>query len=145
MENITYKFSNNFENEKSSVVVTVPAMIEGEGARGIVSPRFVVALEEYTANVVPANCVISNIYLVTEDPMVGTVTVSLGGTDVIVGGDITAVGVIVGTVVTPALPAYNTTLADITLVFSDNQTEGQVKVAFDFIQLDTNTSKYVGR
>lgn len=145
MTSLTYKFGNNFENEKSSVAITVPALIEANKGRGSIPPIYVVSGEEYQSVSIPENCVISNMYLVVEAPMAGTVTVSIDGTDVFTDEPIATIGAITSSVVTGEFPLYTTTPQAVSFVFNTDQTAGSIKLAFDFIQLDTNTAKYVGR
>ena len=144
MTNISYKFGNNFENESGAVSVSVPAIIENEGQRGTVPPVLVAAGEEYVSFSIPANTIIKNFYLVVAEAMVGTVTVYLGtssGTALFTAAVITATGLTKSSVE----DAYVTTPTEITLVFSDAQTAGEIKLAFDLLFLETNTAKYVGR
>jgi len=139
--NLTYKFGNNFENESSSAAVSIPAQIQGEGARGVVSPIMIQAGDVVTAFAIPANCIIQSFYLVTEEAMAGTVTVALsGGTEIFPAlTDVTTVGLEKATV----SDVYVDAPYDIEVTFSDTQVGGSIKVAFDFIQLDTNTAKYL--
>ena len=141
--NLTYLFGNNFENEKSAAAVTVPALITPEAERGTVAAKFVTAAEEYIALAIPANVIIKNFYLVVEEAMAGTVTVTLeDDTPVDIFAAATSVAT-VGATVSALKDVYVTEPLNVKFVFTDTQTAGQVKLAFDFLQLDTNTSKYL--
>ena len=139
--NLTYKFGNNFENEASAGTVTVPAKLEFEGGRGTVPAVFIQAGDVVSTVTIPANAVIKNFYLITEEAMTGTVTVTIdgGATTIFTAADITVVGIAKSAVV----DVYTTAPSDIEFTFSATQTAGSVKVAYDFIQLDTNTAKYI--
>jgi len=148
---LTYKFGNNFENEASSGAVSVPAQIQGEGARGAVPPVFIGAGDTVTAFTIPANCIIKSFYLVVEDAMVGlgadtsTVTVTLDDTATTVlfqDADIFTTGEVAKSTVEDL---YVTTPYTVSLTFLEAQTEGAIKLVYDFIQLDTNTAKYINR
>ncbi len=143
--NLTHVNGNDFENENSSAAVTVKALISSESARGTVPAVYVTAGEEYLSLSVPANCVIKNFYLVVEEAMTGTVTIVLDGdTPADIFAAATAISS-VGATKSSLEDVYVTTPTNIKFVFSDTQTatDGDIKVAFDFIQLDTNTAKHV--
>ena len=142
---LTYVNGNDFENENSSAAVTVKALVAPESERGTVPAVYVTAAEEYLSLSVPANCVIKNFYLVVEEAMTGTVQVILDGDT---PADIFAAATSVATVgvAKSALEdVYVTTPTNIKFVFSDTQTavDGNIKLAFDFLMLDTNTAKHV--
>ena len=138
---LTYENGNNFENESSAVAVTAKAQIRPESGRGVSPALFIGAGDVITSGSVNANSVIGKIYLVTEEAMAGTVTVAIGGTEVFPAGtSVSSVGLAVSAIE----DVYVTTPENITITFSDAQTAGQIKVAYEFISLDTNTAKYVG-
>ena len=137
--NLTYAFGNNFENENSSAAVSVPAKIRGEGARGTTPAVFIAAGDTVTALSIPANVIIQNFYLVVESPMAGNVTVAIDGNEVFPSTPI----VTVGAYLSDLFDVYTTTPYELTLTFDTAQTEGSIKIAYNFIQLDTNTAKYL--
>jgi hypothetical protein len=140
--NLTYKYGNNFENEFSAGVVSVPALLQPEGGRGTIPATFIAAGDIVESYTIPANSVIKNFYLIVEEAMAGTVTVELSdGTDIFAAlTSVTTVGIAKSALV----DVFVTEPDSIKITFSDAQTAGSIKIAYDFVQLDTNTAKYIG-
>lgn len=140
--NLTYEFGNNFENEASAGTVSVPAEIRGAGTRGLTPPVFVGAGDVVESYTVPANCVVTNLYLVVKEAMTGTVDVTFAGVTTHTGADISAEGLLLPDTWSEL---YITTPEKVELTFSDAQTAGEVSVVFEFIQVNTNTAKYINK
>lgn len=141
--NLTYENGNNFENEFSAGVVTIPAMLRPESARGSVPATFIAAGDEVVAFTIPANAVIKNFYLIVEEAMAGTITVEIDGGNTEVFAAATSVAS-VGITKSSLVDVYTTEPYDVMVTFASAQTAGKIRLAYDFIQLDTNTSKYIG-
>ena len=145
--NLTYKFGNNFENEMSSAAVSVPAMVVNEGIRNSTPPVYLADGDTVVSFTIPANSIIKNFYLVVEEAMTGTVAVALNdgsATEVLPATAITAVGITKSALV----DVYTTTPYDLIFTFAGDQSttpDGALKLAFDYIQLDTNTAKYINK
>ncbi len=137
--NLTYAFGNNFENENSSAAISIPAKIRGEGARGTSPAVFIAAGDTVTTLSIPANVIIQNFYLIVESPMAGNITADINGTEVFPSTPV----VTEGAYLSDLFDVYTTTPYDLNVTFDAAQTEGSIKIAYNFIQLDTNTAKYL--
>ena len=146
--NLTYQFGNNFENEASSAAVSVPAMVVAEGIRNSTPAVYLADGDTVVSFTIPANCIIQNFYLVVEEAMTGTVGVTLDdGANTEVFPITTAIDA-VDVVLSDLFDVYVTTPYNLVFTFAGDQSltpDGTLKIAFDYIQLDTNTAKYINK
>lgn len=133
-------FKNNLRRANEGVTVTVPALIREANIRTGQGAEYVTAGVEYIANNLPVDCIVQRVYLVVDEAMGGTVTVTnLDGTTTFFSAQsVTTPGAVVS-----ATEDQLVTVADgFKLVFSATQTAGSVRVVAEILSNDTNVGIY---
>ena len=145
MVSITGQFQNNLRNVAEVLSVQLPAELVPANFRLGLDPQFALASETYQALVVPKNSIMKKFYLIVEEGMTGTASVSLsnGGTPIFTDVDLTLKSITVSTEV----DLFTDTQEGFDITLSTDQVEGangSLRMVCDFAAVDTNNGIYGG-
>jgi len=145
MRSITGNYQNNLRNVSEVTSVTLPAELEPANYRLGLDPVFAEAAEVYQALVIPPKSILKKFYLIVEEAMTGTVTITLsnGSTAIFTDAAITVPGIFVSTEV----DLLTDTPEGFDIVLSDDQVataNGSIRIVCDFASIDTNNGIYGG-
>ena len=133
-------FKNNLRRANEVITVTLPALIREANVRTGQGAEYVATGTTYVTSNIPADVILQKVYLVVDEAMGGTVTVTnLDGTKTFFSAAaVTSAGAAVSSVVDTLVTAED----GFAITFSANQTAGQVRIVAEFLSNDTNIGIY---
>lgn len=140
--NVTPLLGNNFSRDVQRFSVVLPAELVPGGGRVVTAAEMIQASVDYVANVAPGDTIISDVAIVVDSAMAGTVTVTnlAGDVSFFAAQDITAEGLFLSA----TSPTLVTTDDGLLVTFSSDQTDGQIRITGRLEYLSTSDQNFIG-